>query len=157
MQEALTYVAAIGTGLMAGVFFAFSTFVMPALKRAKHPHGMIAMQEINLAAPSPLFMLGLFGTGIVCAVLGVVSVGSLDESVGVLRLIGSALYIVSAIALTGAYHIPRNNALAAVDPNDATAVEVWTRYAREWTAANHVRTIGPFVASILLTIAVGTD
>jgi uncharacterized membrane protein len=157
MQETLTYVAAIATGLMAGVFFAFSTFVMTGLKRAKHPHGMIAMQEINLAAPSPLFMLGLFGTGIVCAVLGVASLGSLDESVGVLRLVGSAVYIVSAIVLTGAYHIPRNNALAAVEPNDPTAAATWTRYAREWTAANHVRTIGPLASSILLTIAVGMD
>jgi uncharacterized membrane protein len=45
--------AAVGAGLTAGVFLAFSTFVMTGLGRAPAAAGVRAMQEINRAAPSP--------------------------------------------------------------------------------------------------------
>lgn len=47
----LTLVAALGSGVVAGVFFAFSTFVMKALGHLSPPIGMAAMQSINVAAP----------------------------------------------------------------------------------------------------------
>ena len=45
---ALTLFAALGCGLIAGVFFAFSTFVMKALARLPSGEGMAAMQSINV-------------------------------------------------------------------------------------------------------------
>ena len=45
--RALTVVATVGSGLMAGVFFAFSTFVMTALGRLPDRQGLVAMQEIK--------------------------------------------------------------------------------------------------------------
>jgi uncharacterized membrane protein len=51
------------------------------------------------------------------------------------------------------YHVPRNDALAAVDPDSAEAERVWSRYLTEWTAANHVRTIAGVAAAALLTVA----
>src|SRR5262245_56483306 len=56
----LTVIAALGAALSAGVFFAFSTFVMQALRRLPDEQGLAAMQAINKAAPTPLFMLALF-------------------------------------------------------------------------------------------------
>jgi uncharacterized membrane protein len=46
----LTLFAALGCGLVAGVFFAFSTFVMKALARLPAEQGIAAMQAINAAA-----------------------------------------------------------------------------------------------------------
>jgi hypothetical protein len=46
----LTLIAAVGCGLVAGVFFAFSSFVMNALARLQPAQGVAAMQAINLAA-----------------------------------------------------------------------------------------------------------
>ena len=43
----LTISSALGSGLMAGVFFAFSTFVMRALARRPFAEGIGAMQELN--------------------------------------------------------------------------------------------------------------
>ncbi|MGH8722014.1 MAG: hypothetical protein ACREU4_08520, partial [Burkholderiales bacterium] len=71
---ALTLLAALGCGLMAGAFFAFSSFVMRALARLPPAQGIAAMQSINVAVIAPLFMLALFGTGLACAVLAVSSV-----------------------------------------------------------------------------------
>jgi uncharacterized membrane protein len=48
-----TLASALGCGLVAGVSFAFSAFVMPALKRLKPAEGIAAMQAINVAAVTP--------------------------------------------------------------------------------------------------------
>jgi uncharacterized membrane protein len=61
----LTLAAAVGAGITAGVYFAFSTFIMTGLRRLSHAQSIAAMNAINKAAPNPLFMLALFGTAIV--------------------------------------------------------------------------------------------
>ena len=48
--------ATLGTGLMAGLFFTFSTFVMQALSRLPPELGMAAMQQVNAAVAT--FKLG---------------------------------------------------------------------------------------------------
>jgi uncharacterized membrane protein len=50
------------------------------------------------------------------------------------------------------YHVPRNDALATVDPDSADAASHWSRYLRGWTAANHVRTVAPLAAAAVLTV-----
>jgi uncharacterized membrane protein len=56
--------------LSAGVYLAFSTFVMPGLRKLPPAHAISAMNSINKAAPSnPLLTLVLFGTGIVCVLV----------------------------------------------------------------------------------------
>jgi uncharacterized membrane protein len=62
MLLALALVAALGCGLMAGTFFAFSVFVMRALGRLPGAHGIAAMQSINIAVVNPWFMTVFMGT-----------------------------------------------------------------------------------------------
>ncbi len=66
---ALKLFSALGCGLVAGVFFAFSTFVMSALARLQPAQGITAMQSINITAINPLFMVALFGTAAICLFL----------------------------------------------------------------------------------------
>ena len=54
--------------------------------------------------------------------------------------------------MTIAWHIPRNDALALVDPSAPGAGASWRRYAAIWTAWNHVRTAGCIAAAVLLTL-----
>ena len=61
-----TLATALGCGLIAGVFFAFSSFVIPALKRLPSAEGISAMQSINELAVTPAFMTALFGTAAAC-------------------------------------------------------------------------------------------
>lgn len=63
---ALRLVSALGSGLIAGVFFAFSTFVMTALARRPPAEGMAAMQAINVAVLNPLFLGVFVGTAVTC-------------------------------------------------------------------------------------------
>ena len=149
----ITLVTAIGSGLVGGVFFAFSTVVMKALAQLPPAQGIAAMQAINRAAPAPLFMLALFGTGLGCAALIVNPLLAWGERGSTAHLVGGALYLVGVVAITIGYHIPRNDALARFDPNDAGARTEWSRYLSEWTIGNHVRTVAALAAAVNLTIA----
>ena len=115
---ALTLVTALGCGLNAGVFFAFSSFVMKALACLQPAQGVAAMQAINVAAVTPAFMAALFGTAVACGVLAVWALFAWDERFAPYLLVGSLLYLVGTILLTIAYHVPRNDALVRVEPHE---------------------------------------
>jgi uncharacterized membrane protein len=151
MINVLTFVAVIGSGLAAGVFFAFSSFVMPGLRRLPAPQGIRAMQAINVTAVRPPFMIDLVGTAVLCAVLAVLGVINLGHPYGPWLLTGGLVYIAGSIGLTRAFHIPRNDALDALDPDAPASADHWNRYQREWNAGNHVRGLLCAVATGLLT------
>jgi uncharacterized membrane protein len=148
----LTTVGALGAGLAAGVFFGFSTFIMRALNRLPADRAIGAMQAINVAAPNPLFMLVLFGTGVVCVVVGVASIGHLDEPGAILRVVGAIVYL-AGLVVTAAYHVPKNDALARVDADAVGAAQTWAHYTAGWTAWNHVRAITSVAGAVLMFVA----
>jgi uncharacterized membrane protein len=149
----LIFTAAIGCGLIAGVFFAFSTFVMPALARLQPTQGIAAMQSINITAINPLFMLALFGTAVICLFLGVFALLKWHQPSSIYLLVGSLLYLIGTILVTMVFNVPLNDALAAVKPDSPEGAELWTKYLANWTLWNHVRTIAALAAAGLLTIA----
>jgi uncharacterized membrane protein len=154
LVTALTIATAVGCGLNGGVFFAFSSFVMPGLARLRPAEGAAAMQSINVTAVTPAFMTALFGTAVLCIAVLVAGLTSLDESYGGWLVAGGAVYLLGTIVLTMLYHVPRNNALAAVDPATPEGQRVWERYLSEWTRANHVRAVAGVAAAALLVIGV---
>ena len=147
---ALTFVTALGCGLSAGALFAFSSFVMRALARLPAAQGIAAMQSINVQAVTPAFMTALFGTAVACAALGVWALADWDDSYGPWLLAGSALYLAGPVGLTMTYHVPRNNALAAVEPASKDAEAHWRRYVADWTRLNHVRVAAGLAAAAAL-------
>jgi len=149
----VTLFAALGCGVVAGVFFAFSAFVMRALDRLPAPRAVAAMQEINAAAPAPAFMAVLFGTALACGVLIPWSLFVWGEPSAVYLLVGSGLYLICAIGPTIVYHVPRNEALARVEAGGAEAESRWSGYVAGWTAWNHLRFGGALVASASLVMA----
>ena len=136
---------------MAGVFFAFSAFVMRALARLPAPQGIAAMQAINVAAITPAFMVALFGTALACGALIVSSLFVWGEPFAAYLLAGGALYLICAIGPTGVYHVPRNEALAEVDPRSVGAEETGRATFAGWTAWNHLRFAAALGASATLT------
>lgn len=150
----LTVLTALGCGLIGGALFAFSSFVMKGLARLPPAQGVAAMQAINVAAVTFAFMLALFGTALGCMALVVVAVFAWDEPSAVYQLAGSVLYLVGVILLTIAYHVPRNDALAKLEPTSGEAAEQWARYLADWTRWNHVRTAAALASAALLVCAV---
>jgi uncharacterized membrane protein len=150
---ALTVVTALGCGLNAGVFFAFSSFVMKALARLQPAQGIAAMQSINLVAVTPAFMTALFGTAAAAAALGVWALVAWKDPAGPWLLAGSACYLLGTIGLTITYHVPRNYALAALQAQRPEAAGRWARYVAEWTRWNHLRAAASLAAAVILTLA----
>jgi len=150
---AATLLAALGCGAMGGVFFAFSAFVMKALARLPAAQGIAAMQSINVVAVTPPCMAALFGTALACLALAISAVRGWDGPGAPFRLAGGLLYLVGTVLLTVAYHVPRNDALAAVDPGGADGAARWARYVPAWTAWNSVRAAAALAAAAALTLA----
>jgi uncharacterized membrane protein len=151
----LTLIATIGSGLVAGVFFAFSTSVMPALARIEPVQGITAMQSMIITAINPLFMLALFGTAAACLFLAIFAVLKWGQPHSAYLLIGSLLYLIGTIGVTIVCNVPLNDALASVKPGSPEAATLWSKYLTNWTLWNHVRTITALTASALLAILLG--
>jgi len=149
----LTFVAALGAGLPAGLLFAFSAFVMDALGRLPPEQGIAATQSINVAVLNPLFGRVFFGTAVLCVVLAVAAFFRWGEAGAIYLVAGSLLYLVGTIVVTIALNVPLNDTLAAVAPNSAEGAALWSRYIVSWTAWNHVRTVAALTALASFIIA----
>ncbi|MDI3387355.1 DUF1772 domain-containing protein [Streptomyces sp. B-S-A8] len=148
----LTLLAALGCGLVAGVFFAFSTSVMRTLAALPPAQGMAAMQKLNVLIINPLFLLVFVGTAGVCLVVAVVTFVLWPEPGTFPLLLGCALYLFGSFGVTVAANIPRNEALAKLDPEAPESVALWRSYVREWTAWNHVRAAGALAGCAALVL-----
>jgi uncharacterized membrane protein len=153
MLVALTFVAALGSGLIAGAFFAFSTFVMRALARLPAAAGIAAMQSINVAVINPLFLGVFFGTAAACVAVMVAALMRWGQPGAAYLLAGGALYFVGTLLVTVVCNVPLNNSLAAVAPDDPGAAGRWARYVSRWTAWNHLRTLAALAALAFFIMA----
>lgn len=143
----------LGCALVAGIFFAFSTFVMKALARLEPTQGIAAMQSINITVINPLFMTAFLGTAVACLFLAILSLLKWHQPSSLYLLLGSLLYLVGTLGVTIAFNVPLNDALAIVKPDSAEGANLWVSYLANWTFWNHIRTIASLVAAALLAIA----
>lgn len=150
---ALTVIAAIGSCLVAGVFFAFSNFIMAALARLPAPGGIAAMNSINITVITPTFMTALFGTGLICLVLVAAAFMGWSQSGSYWLIAGAVIYLVGNPIVTMVFNVPLNDALAAVDPASSNGAAVWANYLSQWVMWNHVRTITAIVAMACFVFA----
>jgi uncharacterized membrane protein len=149
----LTFLAALGSGLIAGVFFAFSAFVMRAFARLPPGEGMGAMQSVNVAVLNPLFLGVFVGTAALCGLVAVASLLRWSEPGAAYLLAGGLLYLVGTFLVTMMFNVPRNNALAAAAPADPDSARLWASYLTSWTAWNHVRTAAALAATASFILA----
>jgi uncharacterized membrane protein len=150
---ALTLLAALGSGLIGGVFFAFSTFVMKALATRPPHEGMAAMQAINVVVLNPLFLIPFVGMAFMSVALIVLALFRLPDANAILMVAGGLLYGVGTFLVTLVFNVPKNNTLAIVIPTDSKATAVWANYIRYWTRWNHVRTLAALAAALAFSLA----
>jgi uncharacterized membrane protein len=149
-ETVLIWASALGALLIAGVFFAFSNFVMSGLGRLPANRGMEAMNSINVTVINPLFMAVFLGTGFAAAALAALNFSSLPD-MSAFKIIGSAaIYLIGCIGVTMIFNVPLNDALAAA-PADGAAL--WARYLKTWLMWNHVRGIASLAAGALMISA----
>ena len=142
----LLWFCSIGFGIMTGVYFAFSAFVMTSLGKLAPQVGIAAMQAINRDIQRSAFMPLFFATTL--GALGMIIAGALAEQGGFMMISG-AIYVAGMFLSTVLFNVPLNNRLDAQDPESPAGEEFWHFYCRRWTFWNHSRTLISGIAMAL--------
>lgn len=154
LTAGLLWFSAIGCGLLAGVYFAFSTFVMTSLARIGPAAGIAAMNAINVEIVKSLFMPLFLGTTIAAAILAGVAIFRWNEPGAIAVVAGGAIYVIGMFAVTIVFNVPLNDALAVTDPLSPEGASLWARYLQDWTSWNHVRTLASAAACALFIVGI---
>jgi len=142
----LVIAALVGAGVVSGLLFAFSNFVLSALIQLPNRHAMFAMQRINETIINPIFLVMFLGTPLAC--VGTVVTSS---EVGPARsplVIGALLYLLGPLGITVLRNVPLNNGLAGAAVEDAATA--WPEYTRRWQFWNHIRSYMGIAATLFL-------
>ncbi|MBO2448929.1 DUF1772 domain-containing protein [Actinomadura barringtoniae] len=141
-QTASLIAATLTTGLMAGLFAAFSYAVMPGLSRADDRSFIQSMQGINVAIINGWFMLCFMGAIAFAGLAAVLHFRGDGRPALPWIIAGLVLYLVMFI-ITSAVNVPLNNQLVAAGDvskiSDLAAVRA--QFEAKWVTWNIVRTI----------------
>ena len=146
--------SAVGSGIMAGLFFIFSNTIMKALSKLPPPQGIASMQSINKVILNPLFFLVFFGTTILSLILAISMIWTWGEPGAIFVLIGALVYFIGMFLVTVVFNVPMNKALDTVMPDTVEASDLWSNYLTKWTAWNHVRTIACVFSTVSYILAI---
>ena len=133
--------AAIGAGLMAGVYFAFSGFIMRSFDLLGAAKATDAMNAINEVILRSWFMALFFGSTLLYAVLIAVTVLNTDLDGRGLLFATGLIYVVGMFLCTALANVPLNNRLAAAGDDECAKGETWPHYFKHWTRWNHLRSV----------------
>ena len=148
----LVCLAALGSGIVGGIFYGFSSFVMRALAQVAPEQGIAAMNAINRTVITPSFMGVFMGSTLLCLAVLAAAFMAWPPGVGRMLLVGAALlYLAGCFGLTVAVNQPMNLRLAGLSPGEA--MQYWPRYVPTWTSWNSMRTAASLAAACLFVAA----
>jgi len=150
LLTALLWVTALGCGVIGGVYFAFSAFVMAALRTLPAAAGIAAMRAVNKVILRSPFMPLFFGSSATALLLGVMAISGAGSWLAVL---GAAVHLVGMTGVTVAFNVPLNTQIERAGENTPEAEAVWQHYLMAWTRWNHLRTISSVLAAALFALA----
>lgn len=146
----IVIIAILGSAMIGGVFFAFSSFIMKALARLPVSQGMAAMQSINVVVLNPVFLGVFMGTAAISLLLSIFAIIEWDMPAAPYFLSGAMLYIIGTLLVTGMGNVPLNNRLASIAATDPAASNTWQHYLERWVQLNTLRTICAMAATAVL-------
>jgi uncharacterized membrane protein len=146
LRAPVALLAALASGLQAGLYYAFSIAVLPGLLRGDPRTYVATMQQVNVAIVNPWFLLTFLGAPL----LGVLAVvAGLPRGGGPLALAAlGAAAAVATFVITVRFNIPLNDALAAAgDPASlADPAAVRDAFHPAWASWNAARAVTSTVA-----------
>lgn len=153
MVITLALIASIGAGIIGGVFFAFSTFVMKALAQLPASQGVAAMQRINVVVLNPFFLGVFMGTAALAVGCVAVSILQWGSTRSLWLLASGLLYLVGTFLVTIVFNVPMNERLARMSSESPEGRVYWPVYVANWSRWNHVRTVGSIASAVCSAIA----
>ena len=145
----LLIIAAIGAGLMAGVYFAFSAFIMRSLDRLDAANAVNAMNAINEVILRCWFMPLFFGTSLLYLLLAVLALFDWSGPNAPLLLTAGLTYFGGMFLCTIFFNVPLNNRLAMAKEENGDELQIWSHYYNNWTRWNHLRIASSLITCVL--------
>lgn len=142
----------LASGLVAGVFLAFSDFLMKSLHAADPAAGTEAMQVINRKVYRSIFMVLFIALTPLSALASLLAALFLDGAAAFWLIAAGALYVFGVFGVTGIRNVPMNRQLDGMPLGGVAARNYWPAYVRGWIVWNHVRSLasaGAMVAYLL--------
>ena len=147
----LLQLSIVAYALVAGVFLAFSDFIMRSLALTGGAGGVEAMQVINREVFRWVFMALFLGMAAVSLIVAGYGAMHLTHPSGVLILLAGVVYLIGCFGVTIVFNVPMNEALAGMDVSEDATRAYWTGiYLPRWTFWNTVRTVACGVSAALL-------
>ncbi|MFY9351692.1 MAG: anthrone oxygenase family protein [Sphingobium sp.] len=145
----LLWFSTVACGILAGVYFAFSTFVMSSLDRLGPSAAIAAMNAMSVTITRSLFM-PLFMVSTLCslALIIIAAAGWVPNGSRLIIVTGSIVYVAGMFGVTALFNVPLNDGLAAFNAHGADAASTWAQYLQDWTRWNHVRTVASCIGMI---------
>lgn len=144
------------TGLIAGILYAFSVSVIPALRSINAKEHIAAMQAINIKIINPAFMLSFLGPSVLLPLAAYLHRGGAQFP---LLIAAAALHIIGVNGVTIVGNVPLNNGLEKVNLAVLSETEAeQTRQAYQglgasWMRMHNLRTLAAMAATTLVFIA----
>lgn len=147
----LLQLAILAYALVAGVFLAFSDFIMRSLALTGGAGGVEAMQVINREVFRWVFMALFLGMAAVSLVIVGYGATNLAHPSGGLILVAGLVYLIGCFGVTVFFNVPMNEALAGMNLSEDATHAYWTgTYLPRWTFWNTVRTLACGASAALL-------
>ncbi len=143
------------TGIVAGLFFAWTISVMNGLAKLSDKEFILSMQSMNREIQNPIFFIFFFGTAILLPICAFISYrGSLNSSFWLI-FIPMLLYLIGVMMVTIFKNVPLNNMLErfVLDSSTLEQIDVVRRkFEAPWNRWNLVRTISGMLSFALLLL-----
>jgi uncharacterized membrane protein len=152
----ILFATTICAALMAGVFFSYSSSVVPGLKVLGNAEYIGAMQSINKAIQNPIFFIVFFGIILLYPICTYIHFSNPATTRFWLILSAAIVYFVGVFSVTLFGNIPLNNTLEKFNLLKATSESIALQrslFENKWNALNTIRTISSFASLALIIIA----
>ncbi len=148
-------ITTVATGLIAGLYYAYSCSVNDGLGRLPDAEYLAAVQSINRAILNPVFFFSFMGTLFLLPISTWVSFRTHDGAF-IWLLLATVVYVVASFGVTMVGNVPLNDAIEAFNIKTATTADMQAMRARfqpSWNRLHSIRTIASVLSFLLTVIA----
>jgi uncharacterized membrane protein len=160
MNTTILIITTVFSGLMAGLFYAWSISVTPGLAKINDVSYLQAFQSMNRAILNPLFFVVFFGLVVLLPVLSYLSFQTSISNHYWYLILATILYFIGIMGVTIVGNVPLNNELEALQIESMTPEqmdEFRKSFESKWNRLNRIRAISSFITFLLLVIACVRD
>jgi uncharacterized membrane protein len=141
------------TGLIAGLFYAWSISVTPGLARVSDANYLQAFQSMNRAILNPIFFIAFMGLVILLPLLSYMYYSSPESTQFWFILSAAVLYLAGVMAVTIFGNVPMNNTLEVFQVGSMSSDQMESfrlGFEKKWNSLNMIRTICSSLSFILM-------